>query len=80
MSKAADTELKNYEVQMTAYITVVVMAASGEEEARELAEEYRHGGYWQFDSATCQVIPDSELDNYRRLADEIVEPEGVLWK
>jgi len=80
MSKAADTELKNYEVQMTAYMTVVVMAASGKEEAYELAEEYNHGGYWQFDSATCRVISGSELDSCRSHADAIVEPDGVFMK
>lgn len=68
-------QLKNYEVSVSAFARVVVIAAKDEEDALYRATERVHFGDFQMDEAKIhRVITDAEdLARTRRYADAIDE-------
>lgn len=66
---------KNYEVKVTAYATVLVIAAEDEDKALEYAEDQLNFGNLQMDemSVVKEVTSKEELDSLRRHADAIAE-------
>lgn len=71
---------KDYSVLVTAFASVLVIQASSEEEALELATDQLNLGDLQMDEGKVERIIESEeeLATHRRHADHIVEAEVDL--
>lgn len=70
-------KLKNYEVSVTAFATVLVIAAESEEKALEYATDRVSFGDLQMDEAnvTREIKTAEELESCRRHADVVAEDE-----
>lgn len=70
-------KLKNYEVSVTAFATVLVIAAESEEKALEYATDRVSFGDLQMDEAEVkrEIKTDEELESCRRHADVVAEDE-----
>lgn len=66
-------KLKNYEVSITAFATVLVLKAESEEKALEYATECMNFGDFQMDEAEVkrELKTAQELDSCRRHADAV---------
>jgi hypothetical protein len=69
--------MKNYEVTIKAWRTVVVIEAKDEEEAMEIAHNSTaFFSDWEHDETTAKVIDgDEELASAKRHANEVCEPD-----
>ena len=70
-------KLKNYEVSVTAFATVLVLEAENEEKALEYATEAVDFGDFQLDAAEVkrEIKTADELKVCRRHADSVAENE-----
>ena len=73
----AKKKLKNYEVSVSAFATVLVIAAENEEQAIEYATDRVHFGDLQMDEAEVkrEIKTAEELECSRRHADIVAEDE-----
>jgi len=71
----AKKKLKNYEVLVTAFATVLVLEAESEEKAMEYATDELRMGDLQLDEASvkCEIKTAEDLDRARRHADAIAK-------
>ena len=70
-------KLKNYEVSVTAFATVLVVSAESEEKALEYATDRVNFGDLKMDEAVVklEIKTAEELESFRRHADVVVEDE-----
>ena len=72
-----DTTLKNYEISVTAFCTVLVIAAENDEKALEYATDRVDFGDLKMDTAEVmrEIVTDEDLESCRRHADVVADDE-----
>jgi hypothetical protein len=72
MSKSK--QLKNYNILVTGYSSVLVLEAENEDHAYELAQEELSMGDFEIDSLQIECeVPEEEIENYRSHANCVSE-------
>jgi hypothetical protein len=67
---------KNYEVEITAYATVLVIDADDEDHAREIAEDELFGSDYEIGEIRTEEVSADKLDSHRRHATKVVEADA----